>query len=62
MPKKSAKPKPFTMVRLVPEIAEKVRQAAEITGLPQAQVARLSIERGLKVLLTQLDTETSKSA
>jgi len=50
---KTKSPDPMSL-RLPPELAKELDAAAEETHLSRSDLARLSIERGLKVLLAQL--------
>ncbi len=44
-------------VKLTPAIVSKVDAAAKETGLKKSDVLRMSIERGVDVLLAQLNSE-----
>lgn len=48
-------------VKLSPALVSKVAQAAEETGLKKSDVLRMSIERGVDVLLAQLNGEVQTS-
>ncbi len=58
MPTKKAPPaRNLTMampVKLTPEIDAKVIAAAQKTGLKKSDIVRMSVERGVDVLLAQL--------
>jgi len=43
-------------IRLTPAIEEKVEAAAKETGLKKSDVLRMSVERGVDVLLAQLSS------
>lgn len=47
-------------VRLTPAIATKVSEAAEETGLKKSDVLRMSVERGIPVLLAQLNSDPAQ--
>lgn len=57
-PKKKPKSKPRVVcpLSLPPDLDEQLRAASTATKLSVQDVARLSIERGLKVLLAQLQS------
>jgi predicted DNA-binding protein len=44
-------------LRLSPELEEEVAKAETELGLSRSDIARLAIERGLKILKTQLTTQ-----
>ena len=55
--KKAPSARSFTMsmpVKLTPAIEAKVHAAAEQTGLKKSDIVRMSVERGVDVLLAQL--------
>lgn len=51
-------------VKLSPALVSKVAKASKETGLKKSDVLRMSIERGVDVLLAQLngDVQTAQSA
>lgn len=57
MPKKTHHPKDSNLplsLRLDPELSKKVAEASEKTKLSRSDVARLAMDRGLKILVDQL--------
>lgn len=50
-----------TSLKLTPEIRARVRAAVSATGLKQADVMRLAIERGIDVLVKQLEANAEES-
>lgn len=58
---KQAQPQPLSL-RLNPEMDTMLADASRRTRLSKSDVARLSIERGLGILLKQLEAPVSEAA
>jgi hypothetical protein len=64
-PKNTAKPQDKTVVmplRITPELAQSLADASEKTKLSQQDVARLSLARGIDMLISQLTTPPAMTA
>jgi hypothetical protein len=60
-PKQLKQPQPISL-RLNAEMETTLIEASRRTGLSKSDVARLSIERGLSILLKQLETPVAEAA
>lgn len=53
---------PPVSLRISPSLSERIEQGRKNTGLSKAALLRLSVERGLPLVLKRLQSEPAKAA